>query len=342
MYIQQVMPANRRMFFSGALYEIIFRARSGLPMPARPLVNQLILSALARTQRDHKVILCGVIFMANHCHILAICQDTMQMANFYGELKKKLTDAHKRIVGKTHLDHLSLWEDITKVPVVLDFEMAKDRFAYLFANPACADLVDSIEEFTGVSSWEAFRSAEPCIFSVHTQQIPWIRLPTLRPLSSLKFSRIEERELLMELEEHKDNQEKHRLEVHPFAWLKVFGHTAPEKVAQTREEIIKDLREREAQARKQREMVAVRALGKERLLTEGISYEHKPKERGKALLCLSSIPAEYLAFRALFKAFVALCERCYQQLCRGELKINWPLAAFKPPQPRLANPLWAR
>ncbi len=53
---------NQRMYRSKAVYELCFRAREGLPLPARPLINLLLQSALART-RDLKRCMAPVLLL---------------------------------------------------------------------------------------------------------------------------------------------------------------------------------------------------------------------------------------------------------------------------------------
>lgn len=147
------MPHARRLIISNCCYELCFRARSTLPFAAYLVIRLLIASALARTQRDNKVRLCHDVWEGSHCHMIVVTKDPEQCMLFYSELQKKITDALKRLLG---LDHLEIWEGDVTVARVLDLDQAKERIAYIYANPAQDNLVECIEKFPGYSSWSEF------------------------------------------------------------------------------------------------------------------------------------------------------------------------------------------
>jgi len=326
------------MFYSGRVYEIVFRARRGIPMPARPLLNQIILSALARTQRDFKVKICNFIWMGNHVHLIIISQDIAELTNFYGELKKKLTESIKRLLNMPYCEHLSLWEDRTKVPQVLDLKEAVSRTIYAFCNPSEADLVDTIDEYPGLSTWGDFCTLEADITSASVQNVPWIQMPMLEGLSSQQFSKREESRMLESLSNK--CKESACLTVHPFAWLKVFGVTNGPSIEKYRNKIITAVRAKEEEYKLRRLRTRKRAMGRERLLSEGINLSHIPKDHGPTLSVLTSINGRRIRFLQKLKAFKIAVRECYELMKIGATKIDWPLEAFVPRRPLLANPLW--
>jgi len=112
----------RRMFQSSSVYEICFRAKRGLPLPTRRLIKLVIDSALARTQRDGgKVTICDHVWMANHVHLLVVSGDIAELKNFYGELKKRITDIIKRLLG---MEELTLWENKEAPSTSVTFRLA--------------------------------------------------------------------------------------------------------------------------------------------------------------------------------------------------------------------------
>jgi hypothetical protein len=276
--------------------------------------------------------------MGNHFHLMAICQDIEQMKNFYGELKKKLTDYYKRLAGYEHHDHLSLWEDITKVPQILDLEAAIARVAYIFANPSSADLVDNIEVFTGYSSWDAFIRMAPEIESCHEEETTWVRLPTIKRVSSLEFGKQEELEQLKELEAK--NSIRHTIKIYPFAWLRVFGVTDSVQIEEVRQEIIKKVRGFEEASRQRRNKAGTRAIGAEKLRNEGINVNYKPKKHGPSYFCITSCGRLFKNYREKFNTLRKRGRECFKLMCMGVANIDWPLELFVPPRRRLANPLY--
>ena len=52
------MPRDPHLYRAGHFYEVVFRAKSGLPLPTKKIIRAVIESSMARSQRDEKVTLC--------------------------------------------------------------------------------------------------------------------------------------------------------------------------------------------------------------------------------------------------------------------------------------------
>ena len=321
------------MYRALRVYELCFRAREGLPLPARPLMKLLIKSALARTQRDDKVVLCEVVGMANHPHMIFFSRDINDMTRFHEEFKKRLTDSVKRILGKAHL---RLWEDRTTVAEILDLDAAIERIAYHYANPSSADLVECIEDYPGLSSWDAFRKARACVHSCAEEEIPWIRMSSI-PRVSESLSLEEEGRLVNVLK--RKNRHKERLKMYPFAWLRAFGVHEPCEIEQVRQRIIERLRQMEDESRRRRARAKKKILGKLRVIRGAFEKRHKPKRNERKIFFISSIRELRQQFFAEYRIFIEACCECYRKLLRGYTAVSWPLGAFPPPLKAIVNPI---
>jgi len=331
------MGTIRRKFCSRKVYEICFRAKRGIPLPARPLMNQLIKSALARTQRDYKVIICAFVWMGNHPHLIVVSRDIEELTRFYGELKKRITESVKRLLG---LRQLTLWEESgATVAVILDINEAIKRMVYIFTNPATAKLVSSIDKYPGLSTWRAFNELPADINSEATEQVPWIRMGTIPDLSSPQFSKNEESRALRMILEDDNNQERSPLIISPFAWLAAYGVTEPKDIQEYRTIILERVRDKEEQLAQERAKTGRGIMGHTRLLAEGISFDHIPKKNGRRIYVLTSINEWRVNFIVNFRAFCAECRACYEQMKLGHTRIEWPPGAFVPPAPILMNPI---
>ena len=127
----KTMPRTPRYFQQDKLYELVPRAREGLPLPPTDTTNELLKGILGRVQRDSKITLCNFVWMNNHPHIHGIPNKPHNFHAFYGELQKKTTDSVKALLGR---DSLRLWEDRTSVMMIENLEDAIDRIEYIFAN----------------------------------------------------------------------------------------------------------------------------------------------------------------------------------------------------------------
>ena len=116
---------RRRMIRSKRLYDVCFRALQGLPLPARAVTTLFLESLIARLLATDQVVVCAYVWMANHPHMQLFSLDNRYLTFFHGQLKKRLTDFIKRLLG---LSHLRLWDDRTTLGEVLDLDAAIARF----------------------------------------------------------------------------------------------------------------------------------------------------------------------------------------------------------------------
>lgn len=318
------MPHARRRIISGNCYELCFRARSTLPFVAYQVIKLIVSSCLARTQRDNKVTLCHDIWEGSHAHLFLIAKDSQQCIKFYDELQKKITDSLKRLLG---IEHLSIWEGHVTVAHIADKDAALDRISYFYANPAQDNLVETIDDFPGYSSWEIFnRFSQKSVRAKSVEVRPWIRLPSI-PLAPDRVLTPKQDMALVQtiVESNKDN---HKLVRYPNAWMKVFGVTEPEKVKELNQEILKRVREREKEAKSIRTKPV---MGKAKMCYQPILKPHTPKKRDRKIYVITSINELRMRLIAEFKEFSEECRRCYHQMRLGNFNVRWPLGAFKPP-----------
>jgi len=316
------VPRSRRYIKAKRPYELILRVKSGLPFPALLLVNFLIKCALARTQRDMKVILCHILWMGNHAHILFVSLDTQACVNFSQELQKKVTEMFKRLTGK---HRLSLWEGDAVLAEVLDVEAAVSRIAYIYSNPARAGLVESISDYPGVSSWEAFSHCAPSTLEVVREEVLCPRLPMIEKLPSFTLTDAQDQHITQKL--HAKCKRAHLLELYPNAWMESFGITDREEIASRNKQIREGIRENEADARKKRTKPV---LGSHRLKRQIIFKEHTPKRRERRVYFYSSLMELRISFLEAFRRFSERCTECYRRWMEGDLQVEWPPGAFRP------------
>lgn len=326
------------MFQSRCVYEICFRAKRGIPLPSRAVIKFILESAIARTQRGNgKVIICHYTWMANHVHILVVCQDVTALKDFYGELKKRITDMLKRLLG---LPELKLWEEReARVMQILDLEKLKRQIGYYYLNPARADQEDSIDRYPGLNTWRTFCSVAAEVDSFEETHSRWIRLPSIPALSSYNPTLKEEERIINLIKG--DNQVRTSYKVEPFACFKAFGVTDPQELEAIRAEIIADVRAQEQELREKRQKAGKRVVGALRLIQEPITISgYEPsKQRGRKIYFLSSVLELRVKFCNLYKSFCERCKECYRRACLGDRRVEWPPGAFVPPIPPLANPV---
>jgi len=320
------MSRSRRIVFKNTLYEIVPRAREGLPLPPNEVTNQLLTGILARTQRDEKVTLCNFVEMNNHVHQHCIPNEPQQHTKFYMEYQKKVTDTVRRLTKRSRL---LLWEKRPSVMKLAELEDAIQRLVYIFLNPAKAGLETSIDVYPGLTTWKAFTTCEA---SVDAE----VRLPAYwTPVSSLealppgnRLSPACERAMASRLRGAK-KVERYELVIKPLAWLKLYGVTEPSRVEQIRQRIIREVYAGEAKLAKERLEQGRAVIGAQRLRHQEYLKPHTPKkkERNIYLICgnHSLRPTLIRMFQDIFSA----CRDCYLALKAG-MPHEWPPGTFIP------------
>lgn len=324
------MSRMRRVFLSGQVYEFGFRAKEGLPLPTWEVMNLIIRSALARTQRDNKVTLCHHMWMGNHVHIIAVIHDSQDAVDFMQEVQKKLTESIKRLLGQSHLN---IWEGTPMMAVITDPAKVQDRIAYLYSNPASADLVDAVEEYPGVSSWSEYQGITHTIEAKSTTIVPWVRQPFITKLKRHYLSPMEDRAMATSIA-NASSKKTHELNLYPNAWMKTFDIIAPKDVEECNNQVMSLIREKEANARGLRGKK--RVLGAERLRRERIFKAHTPKERRGNIIVLSSDIKLRVETICYIKAVAEEARDLYEPWTNG-VQVQWPPGVFRPPLRPVAN-----
>ncbi len=325
------MGKTRRYIEANKPHALIIRVREGIPFVPTDYMNTLIESAMARALRDENVDLCAYTWMGNHAHMLIVPRDTIKCVAFYQELKKKVADYTKALLG---YKSIALWEARPVVAQVRSVADVVDQIAYLYANPASADLVDTIGHYPGVSSFADFIGTNTLLHATHTKSCPWIRNPAITPLASRLVSRFEDRAITTALIESATIE--HDLVLKPYVWLKAFGITTPTEIADVKRRILESLLAKEAEARLKRAGRA--AFGADYLRLQPIMQPHTPPPTGRRIYVISSDDKDRLDFIATVRHFCKICKKCYK-LClqsRGS-EAKWPPGAIRPHLPPVAT-----
>lgn len=326
------MPRTRRYFKSNSLYEIIFRAREGLPFACTRYMRLIANGILARVQRDNKVILHHFLLEGSHPHIICTAKDANQCQKFYGQFQKQLTDAIKRLLGRSHL---SIWEGRASVIEIPTLNDAISKIGYLYANPSNDDLETCIEQYPGISSWPTFLEAESIDEAVCSEH-PWIQLPMIPTLSSTSVTAREDDSLCRQMLSLA--KKSHVLEVYPNLWIMRFiDNPTAEDLADVNKRILEDLRLREKANNERREKSKKSVLGAARLRKQPLLSPHTPKKNSRKIFVQSIYKEIRLQIIAELRQIDALCREVYRLWKQGDFSVPWPPGTFPPPLPPMAN-----
>jgi REP element-mobilizing transposase RayT len=301
--------------------EIIPRTRESLPFPPCKTSNALLQGILARTQRDEKVELCHFVSMNSHFHLHVLPKkEPHQVCNFYGELQKKMTDTLRTLLGKSHL---RLWEDRTSVIHVETLEDMVDRLVYIYTNPSVAGLCNSISEYPGLSSWEAFTTCSPSIEAVFEVNVFWFPLRCLEPLPEDKRLMPEQDASYLESLMRHRKKVPSSYQIKPFLWLKRYGISDVTEIEKIRQTVISRVQEVEAQLRAERQSPCA---SPQRLQSAQFHTPHTPKKLPNStkvfLICKDKKRRNSIlsCFRDVIRRYRTL----YEDARRGIKDLCWP------------------
>ncbi len=315
---------TQRYIRAGRPYELILRTRSGLPFVATHYMRLLLDSSLARTQRDGKVTLCHYLWMGNHAHIILVPNDPTMCVNFFQELQKKIAEYLKLLLCLTHI---RLWEGDAVFAELGTERDVVGRIAYIYANPAKANLVDAIEDYPGLSTWGRYLCCLMSVDASMSYEVPWIRRPAVSKLLGPSLSPAEDRAYTDTL--RAGATKTHTLRVEPNAWMRAFRITDAETVTALNARALQLMREMEQEHRRQRGSKPV--YGRESLQVGDITKEHTPKERERRVFIITSDNELRMTYIAMVRAFVRKCRECYLLDKEGMVtEISWPPRAFRP------------
>lgn len=329
------MPRTRRRIIANHPYELILRVREGLPFSTLEVIKLLLEGVIARAQRDNKVTICHYLWMGNHAHIILIPSNTELCVNFYQEVQKKITETFKRLLGKLRLN---LWEGEPVLAQILDPDKMIQRIAYLYANPAKANLVESIADYPGLSSWVAFNTVGKKLEANVKQCVPWIQLPSIKRLPTRSLSRVQDAVKASMLK--KTALLWHDLELKPNAWMNTFGFETDRDADQFFQRVKDSIYQMEQEAATLRIEKGQTVIGKKALREEAILKPHTPKKRERRIYVLTTLKELRIDFIRSMKEFCCECYRCYLLWKNGEQFVLWPPGAFRPMAPPLATAIY--
>jgi hypothetical protein len=201
--------------------------------------------------------------------------------------------------------------------------------SYIYSNPAKDNLVSSVDNYPGFSTWEMFQTGNL------TKTCKRIRRPQYRALAANSHNLHGYTEEAKRLLNDTDEQEEFTIE--PNAWLEAFKITDPAEQARINARVIAHIRHLEARAERLREKGRKTVIGREKLLRQKLDLSYRPSRSGKKMWGLSerrSIRVRYIRFikklRKKAREVLALWRS-------GDMTAKYPPGLYPPSMPKLAN-----
>ena len=304
------MPNNPKCFIHQTVIDVTFRTEYGLPLVAAEYMRVILEGILARAQTLYPITICHFVVMANHMHMILVVQDPEVVKDFIGTIKKESAHAVNRLLGRRKR---TVWCDGYDSAIILDPDKVVERIVHIYINPQKANLVESIEHYPNLNTWQDFVNGGK---EEKLQRIPRACIPKL-PRAALTLQ--EQSYFTVNL--LNKSEFGGILCIEPDAWLDCFAETRDVDPELYKQEIVLKVREHEQQLTTQRSFPVI---GAEALRLQPINRPHVPKKFGPRMICLSTFREVRVAFISWYK------ERCEEA---AEAIAKWMLGdlAAKPP-----------
>ena len=316
------MCRPRRMFINSNVYHVTNRTSEGLPFVCSLLIKSLMFGILARARELYpSVQICAWLFMGNHFHGIIVNRgDSSAIPNFMEYVDGEMGRAINRLRGRRRF---TVWSDRYHVEALLTAGAVINKLVYLFLNPARANLVEHITQYTGASTWREFLGHPNRLVTYYGSRL----------LSKLPRGHLTKKiciDLLYSYRGNAKNLPKHKLIIESFAWLDCFEESMGWTELEVRQEVLERIENDEIRLVAERKKNKVSVLGVKTLEGQSFFKTFETHSFSPASLCSSTCEIARAAFMSVYKEFREKCRECWVISCLGLYDVEYPAGAFKP------------
>lgn len=318
------MPRNRKYFVHNTPVFVTSRMQEGLPLVPTYNLNTIIWGILARAQTLYPATVCHFLFMANHFHMLLVVDDPAHVPAFIGYLKAEISHAVNILLGRKQR---TLWVAGYDSPTILTPDDVLRYIQYTYANPASANLTDSIDLYPGVSSWPMFLHDS---YAATHKHISRDAIPQL-PYAALTIN--EQKRIRDSLLDGPGTEESFFL--NPFAWMKCFPELRETSQESMKKKILELIELAQGEARAKRVAEKKSVVGATALRRQSMLKEHEPEKFARKMICICSDKELRVRFIEHFKHLCNKAAEAYERWKLGEVELRLPAGILAPCLPTL-------
>ena len=310
----------------GSVLFCTFSVEEGLLLLSNPLCLAIIKSCLAAAQFLYPITICHFLAQATHIHMILVVRNPDHVPSFIRHFKTESAHMLNRILGRKKR---TIWCDGYDSPLVLTLRRALLAIAYLYANPAKDNLVSSIDDYPGFSTWKMFQSG--CLSELYTRLRRFQFFPLSPKQHNLKSYEQEAQRLTQE------STEAFPFTIEPNAWMDAFNITDPAQQQKINDRLRERISHLEQRAATKRLKDSRSVIGGSRLISQPLSLSYRPQRSGKRMWCLSDKRSLRVSFIAFFKKLMATARAVREKWRQGDASVRYPPGLFPPSMPKLAN-----
>jgi REP element-mobilizing transposase RayT len=307
--------------------EVTISIEQGLLLPANPLMRIIILSAMARAQHLHPLIICHYLVEPSHIHFMVLMKDPNVVRDFVERFKTETAHYINRMLGRRKR---TIWCESYFCAPILTESSARKKISYIYTNPAKDGLEDSIEQYPNLSSWRAYRTGK------HSIRVPKL-YRTIIPYMPEGF--YTEHQYRCEVRKLKKlSTKEHVLRLNPDAWMEAFGITATEDREEENNLALELIQHEESEFRKKRQSEGKTVIGGAALRAAHLETQYLSKNRdGKKMWCICDDIDLRVRYIQWAKAIKQKARDVYERWKVGDFTLPFPPGVFAPTRPMLAN-----
>lgn len=169
------MARRLRWWVPGVRYYEVVTKCCGDEMLLRPDPFTVFITALALAlacKAFPQVRVVSFCFLSNHMHLVLHVesdQDARSISDFMAKLDQLIAQRINRHRGR----HGHFFADRPHIIPILDEAHLEDRMTYTHAQPVHHDLVETVEQWPGLSSFRAVCEGRPCVEATYFDEVRW-------------------------------------------------------------------------------------------------------------------------------------------------------------------------
>jgi REP element-mobilizing transposase RayT len=293
-------------------------------------MNFIIWGILARARTLYPVKVCHFVFMANHFHMLLVVDDPEDVSKFIGYTKAEIAHAINILLGRTQK---TIWSEGYDSPVILTSENVLHYINYIYTNPTKPNLVDSIDQYPGVSSWQMFTK------DISDKAHKHLSRDSIPRLAFAALTISEQRKLVQYFLDPETRGSEETFTLEPYAWMECFSEYRDASQQEVKKLIIDTVRASEKKLKEKRKKDKKSVIGATSLRRQSMLKDYAPKKHSRRMICISSDIALRKRFISHFKTLCARAEKMYEKWKLGHIHLRVPPGMLAPAVPVLAADL---
>ncbi len=313
------MPRLRKVILNNKTYFVTLSVEEGILLPANPLIKFILKAALVRAFKHHPLEINHFIVNGTHIHMIVRIENPEDLPKFMERFKTESAHYLNRIIGRRKR---TVWCERYDSPALLTREDVISKIVYLYTNPVKDGLIETINNYPGLSSWDNYLANTKNIKCNYITRDSLFEMP-----QDKGFNFFQKMKNLLT----KDNPARGNLTIDPNGWMKAFNIKELKEVNEINKKIHQKIRESQLEVWQDKKFF----MGRTKLENQGIDLNYRSNRSGRKMWCISGNRELRKQFINYIKNICEEANEIYQKILGGDLSEPYPAGVFPPRLPLL-------